>query len=280
MSTWIIGDLQGCAASFGALRKKIAFDPSRDVLHLVGDLVNRGPASLDTLRWVFEHRHCVHTVLGNHDLHLLWCALGSGTPHGRDTLLDILHAPDADELIDWLRTQPLLRVLEDAVIVHAGIHPTWRIASALEKATAAQRQLQSTHAGDFLDRMRAQNPQNQSEAEIFQDLDILTRMRTLYRADLSLNTRYAGTLENIPSDAVPWFQVPSQHPRPLPIFFGHWAALGVHQHPPYHALDSGCVWGNSLTAWRLEDGTIVQQPAIDPPVEQTDGQRLAHNSKD
>lgn len=279
MRTWIIGDLQGCAESFRALRQRIAFDPAQDTLHLVGDLVNRGPGSLDTLRWVVDHQHCVHTVLGNHDLHLLWCALGSGTPSGRDTILEILEAADREKLIDWLRKQPLLRKQSDAMIVHAGLHPTWSIATAIHKARAAETMLQSPNAGEFLDRMRAQNPRNATEQQVIEDLDIFTRMRTLRRADWTLNTHYAGTLDKVPDDSIAWFQIPSEHPRPLPLFFGHWAALGVHQHPPYFALDSGCVWGNTLTAWCLEEGRYVQQPAIDSPVEINDGARLAQRNK-
>src|SRR5699024_9381915 len=144
MSTWIIGDLQGCADSFEALRTAIHFDPARDTIYLVCDLVNRGPASLYTLRWVFQHQHCVFPVLGNHDLHLLWCALGRRVPNGRDTLAEILQAPDRDELIACLQKQPLIRQWNDALMVHAGIHPQWSIHEAIQRANAAQAKLQSS----------------------------------------------------------------------------------------------------------------------------------------
>lgn len=293
MSTWIIGDLHGCAASFRALRDTLNFDETRDTLVLVGDLVNRGSGSLETLRWIVEHKHCVRTVLGNHDIHLLWCALGSGTPHGRDTLLEILQAPDAHVLIQWLRAQPFAQIIGDAVtgdtvtgdtvtgdtvtgdalVLHAGIHPHWRVKDALHWSDRLQAQLQAPDAGAFLDRMREERAEHPDDHAAFEAMDVFTRMRVLERSDLSLNTTYSNTLENIPEHLVPWFRVQSEHPRPRAVFSGHWAALGFHQEPPYIALDSGCVWGNGLTAWRLEDGHHVFQPAIDPPVTQSDGQR-------
>lgn len=273
MSTWIIGDLHGCAASFRALRDRLNFDETRDTLVFVGDLINRGSGSLQTLRWVVEHKHCVRTVLGNHDIHLLWCALGKGTPHGRDTLLDILQAPDAPALIQWLRAQPFAQIIGGALIVHAGIHPRWRIEDALRWSDKLQKQLQAPDAGTFLDRMRRSRDEHPSDHAAFEAMDILTRMRALKRSDLSLDTTYTNTLQNVPEHLVPWFRVQSEHPRPPAVFSGHWAALGFHQEPPYIALDSGCVWGNGLTAWRLEDGHHVFQPAIDPPVTQSDGQR-------
>lgn len=276
MSTWIIGDLHGCAASFRALRKTLNFDSSHDTLVFVGDLVNRGSGSLETLRWVVEHQHCVRTVLGNHDIHLLWCALGAGTPHGRDTILEILQAPDAPTLIDWLRAQPFAQMIGnagEALVVHAGIHPHWRVEDALRWSDRLQAQLQAPDAGAFLDRMRQARDAPPTDRHAFVAMDVLTRMRTLKRSDLSLDMTYNNTLQNIPPHLVPWFDVPSEHPRPRAVFSGHWAALGFHQSPPYIALDSGCVWGNGLTAWRLEDGYHVFQPAIDPPVIQSDGQR-------
>src|SRR5690625_813470 len=275
MNTWIIGDLQGCADSFEALRQRIHFDSTRDAIYLVGDIVNRGPGSLRTLRWVYQHRQSTFTVLGNHDLHLLWCALGSGTPRGPDTILESLKAPDADELIAWVRQQPLVRQIHQAIIVHAGIHPTWTLQETLTRAEAAEHKLQSEDAGAFLDRMRKRTPANAEDAHLMESLNVLTRMRTLERSDLSLNLDYNGTLADLPEHLTPWFDVPSDHARPGQVFFGHWAALGFHVQTPYIALDSGCVWGNALTAWHLEKDNTVVQPAIDRPVEQTDGERAS-----
>ncbi len=263
MSTWIIGDLQGCGKSFSALRDNIAFQQEKDTLILVGDIVNRGPTSLETLRWVVEHQHCVQTVLGNHDIHLLWCALGNGQPRGRDTLDEILEAPDRHELIEWLRQQPLILNLPQAVVVHAGLHPTWSLAHAYKWAQHIHAMLTGDEAGDFLDRMRADAPQNDHEQRVMDALDVLTRMRALNRNDLRPNFGYNGTLNKVPSELVAWFLVPAQHARPPHVFFGHWAALGFHTYGPYVGLDSGCVWGNGLTAWCLEDGRQVFQPAVD-----------------
>lgn len=277
MNTWIIGDLQGCAESFAALRKKLCFDRTRDTIYLVGDIVNRGPASLETLRWVYQHRDCVFPVLGNHDLHLLWCALGSGVPHGRDTILEILRAPDVDTLIEWLRQQPLARTLEDALIVHAGVHPSWTIEDTIRRAKVAETILQSPDAGAFLNRMRRGEPHTHHEAQIIETLDVLTRMRALHRNDWSLDAHYSGGLPDLPDALIPWFEVPTTHPRPDRIFFGHWAALGVHVHLPYVALDSGCVWGNALTAWHVDNETTVTQAAIDRPVTHTDADVLTQD---
>lgn len=276
MSTWIVGDLHGCGESFAALRDAIKFDPNHDTLVLVGDLVNRGPTSLETLRWIVAHAHCVQAVLGNHDLHLLWCALGAGMPRGRDTLYDILHAPDAEALISWLRAQPFARQVGDALIVHAGLHPNWSVEETLRHSDTIQGILNSPGAGRFLDRMRARLHDQPNDAEHFAIIDVLTRMRTLDRRTHTLNDTYSGTLAELPANLIPWFRVPSPHARPSNVFFGHWAALGFHQEGPYIGLDSGCVWGRGLTAWRLEDRKCVYQNAVDSKVQHADGERRAN----
>lgn len=276
MSTWIVSDLHGCGESFEKLRTVMQFDPTEDTLYLVGDLVNRGPRSLETLRWIVEHKHCVHAVLGNHDLHLLWCALGAGMPKGRDTLYDILHAPDAEALISWLRTQPFARLVGDTLIVHAGIHPRWTIEETLEHSERLQGILSGAGAGRFLDRMRARHKEKESDAADFDAIDVFTRMRTLVRGSQQLDETYSGTLAKIPSHLQPWFRALSPHPRPKQVFFGHWAALGFHEEAPYIGIDTGCIWGGGLTAWRLEDGVRIFQPALDEPVKLTDGQRRAN----
>lgn len=265
MSTWIVGDVHGCGESFAALRARIQFQPNTDHLIFVGDLVNRGPTSLETLRWIVEHEHCVTTVLGNHDLHLLWCALGAGMPRGRDTIAEIINAPDADALIDWLRRQPLAAMHNGALIVHAGIHPAWTVEEALSWSEVLSERLQGPDAGRFLNRMRGGLHQEDEDAAEFYALDVLTRMRTLHRGTRTLCYSYSGTLREVPRNLKAWFRARSPHARPAQVFFGHWAALGFHVEAPYICVDSGCVWGRGLTAWELETGTRIFQPAIDAP---------------
>lgn len=273
MNTWIVGDLHGCEDTFAALRQTIDFRPQQDRFVFVGDLINRGPKSLETLRWIVQHQDCVSTVLGNHDIHLLWCALGAGMPKGRDTLYDILHAPDAPELIEWLRKQPFTLRLEDALVVHAGLHPTWTVDDALTWSDRLSSILQGPNAGRFLDRLRAGLNDDLADRDAFHAMNVLTRMRTLEVGTHALDLRYSGTLDDLPVNLLPWFEIESEHPRPAQVFFGHWAALHAHVATPYICLDSGCVWGRGLTAWHLETGARVYQPAIDEAPVLKDGQR-------
>lgn len=273
MSTWVIGDLHGCGQSFAKLRESIQFSPERDTLILVGDLVNRGSSSLETLRWIVANDACVRVVLGNHDVHLLWCALGAGMPKGLDTLQEIIDAPDSATLIAWLRKQPFVRTEADALIVHAGIHPSWSVEDARAWSQKLSARLQASDAGAFLDRMRARFPIDDDEGALFLALDVLTRMRAVSRTTAALDEQFSGTLADMPKADVPWFRVPAVHPRPKHVFFGHWAALSFHVELPYVGLDSGCVWGRGLTAWRLDDGHTHFEPAVDGPPSMTDGQR-------
>lgn len=265
MSTWIVGDVHGCGETFAKLRERIQFQPDTDHLIFVGDLVNRGPTSLETLRWIVAHDHCVSTVLGNHDLHLLWCALGAGMPRGRDTIAEIIDAPDADELIGWLRKQPFAIKKKGVLIVHAGIHPSWSVKEALSWSQLLSERLQSPDAGRFLNRMRAGHHKERGDTAEFHALDVLTRMRTLRRGTRALTYNYSGPLSEVPKGQKAWFRARTPHSRPAQVFFGHWAALGFHVEAPYICVDSGCVWGRGLTAWELETGTRVFQPALDAP---------------
>lgn len=256
MSTWIVGDLQGCATSFERLLSTIAFEPGRDTLYLVGDIVNRGPRSLDALRLVHKHDNAMQSVLGNHELHLLWCARGEGNPRGRDTLREILDAPDSGLLVDWVSSLPLLLEFDDALICHAGIHPTWSMNDARNYAQECEVALR--HAdGAWLNRYRAKTPRDRSEASMFRTLDLLTRMRALRVADLEPDYAYNSTYDGLPDELCAWFDAASPHARPARVYFGHWAALGHHHDDPYVALDTGCVWGNGLSAWCHETDELV-----------------------
>lgn len=261
MSTYAIGDIQGCFSSLEKLLSKIKFDPSRDSLWLTGDLVNRGPQSLETLRFVKQLGKSAHTVLGNHDLHLLAVAHNSHSGWKEDTLNDILNAPDRDELLNWLQHQPLLYQDEksDYIMVHAGLAPNWDLITAKKLAHEVEQVLQGNKSKEFFDHMYGNHPDLWSpELQGFDRLRCITNYFTRVRFCYPDGRIDFKTKENIQShtgDLIPWFQVPQRANQNLKIIFGHWAALGGVTHTEnVFALDTGCVWGFCLTAMRLEDG--------------------------
>ena len=257
MPTYAIGDLQGCLPSLRDLLKKLAFDPDRDRLWLVGDLVSRGPESLETLRFVRDLGEAAVCVLGNHDLHLL--AIHAGVRGTRDPgLAAVIAARDRDALMDWLRTRPLLPHDPelDAPLVHAGIFPAW----TLDQARARAAELHAVLAGDdwraFLDRMYGNLPDRWSdELEGWDRLRFIcnsfTRMRYLH-PDGRLNLADNGAPGTQPRGDLPWFDAPARAMAGRRIVFGHWSTLGLLQRPDLLALDTGCVWGGRLTAARLD----------------------------
>ncbi|MDP5293741.1 symmetrical bis(5'-nucleosyl)-tetraphosphatase [Oceanimonas sp. CHS3-5] len=253
MATYIVGDLQGCLSELNRLLAEVGFTPSRDQLWLTGDLVARGPDSLGCLRRIMALGDAATTVLGNHDLHLLAVASGLRTPKKADKIHDILHAADQADLLYWLRQQPLLAEHPEHgfVMTHAGIPPQWTVEQAREAAREAEAELHSAH---YLDRLRDMYG-NEPTAwrDDLNNLDRLrftinafTRMR-LCHADGRLDFDYKEGLKNAPADLQPWFDLRGDHQDP-PLVFGHWAALEGHcDRPGIHALDTGCVWGGSLT---------------------------------
>lgn len=260
MATYAIGDIQGCRAPFEALLEEIAFDPDRDRLLLAGDLVNRGHDSLGTLRLIYRHRHAITTVLGNHDLHLLAVAYGTVVPRGKDTIADIVEADDGAEMIEWLRHQPLLAEAPEfnAVMTHAGIPPMWDINKARALAREAGEMLQSARHKEFFDNMYGDFPDCwHEELGGFERLRVIinyyTRMRFLDpEGRLDLKTK--GGAADAPPGYKPWYEYPERKTRDKLVLFGHWAALdGKTAVDNVEALDTGCVWGNSLTALRLDD---------------------------
>jgi len=267
MTLYAVGDLQGCAAPFDALLDKIGFDPGRDRLWLVGDLVNRGPESLATLRRVIALGDAVTTVLGNHDLHLLAAAAGVRLPRPSDTFRDVLAAPDAPELVDWLRRRPLLRYDAAArrVLVHAGIPPAWSVEDAEREARAVEAALAGTAWREALAEMygnepRAWSPDLEGGARLRYTINALTRMR-FCTADGTLDLECSGPPGSQPRGLVPWFDAPRRRARDVHIVFGHWSALGFFRREDITALDSGCVWGRSLTAVPLDPpGTRIAVP--------------------
>ena len=262
MATYAIGDVQGCFASLKGLLEQIAFHPQRDRLWFVGDLVNRGPDSLATLRFVKSLGEGAVCVLGNHDLHLVAVAAGHGELREQDTLHATLDAPDADELIDWLRTRPLMHVEDGYAMVHAGLLPSWTVARALELAHEVEQKLRGRGYDTVLARMYGNEPDRWNDALRGDErrrviINAMTRMRVCTVKGV-MRLRYKGDGTELPPGVVPWFAVPGRASRATPIIFGHWSALDLVLEPNVIGLDTGCLWGRKLSALRLEDRRLFQ----------------------
>lgn len=264
MPTYAIGDVQGCFAELRQLLGEFGFSPVRDRLLFVGDLVNRGPASLEVLRFVKSLGATALTVQGNHDLHLAMVAEGYGKRHKEDTLDAILEAPDRDELLAWLRAQPLLHVEDGYVIVHAGLLPQWPVEQALALAREASDALTAPHFRDFLAHMYGSEPAFWRDDLAGWDrlrviVNAMTRMR-FCTAEGVMEFRHKGPPERGPEGYLPWFEVPGRASASHTVICGHWSALGFRRQAGLLALDSGCLWGGAMTAVRLEDGCVFQLP--------------------
>jgi bis(5'-nucleosyl)-tetraphosphatase (symmetrical) len=261
MRLFAIGDIQGCASAFDALLRRIAFRPSRDKLWLVGDLVNRGPDSLAVIRRVMGLGRSVVCVLGNHDLHLLATVAGRRELSPADTFQDVLEAPDAADIIDWLRHRPLLHHDRAArrVLVHAGIPPVWSVTQARHEAREVEQLLRGRQWRYALRSMYGGEPSRWSRKLSAADrrrytINALTRMRYLDRRG-RIDLSYSGAPGTGPKGLIPWFDFPDRRSAGFHIVFGHWAALGLLRRSDITALDTGCVWGNYLTAARLDKPT-------------------------
>ena len=264
MSTYAIGDIQGCYSELRSLLRECDFDPRHDRLWLVGDLVNRGPRSLDVLRFVADLGDRAHTVLGNHDLHLVATARGARRLRSKDTFQDVLDASDGEVLIDWLRDRPMAYHDPESgfVMVHAGIAPAWTLDDALDRAAELSRALAAPDHPRLLSNMYGNEPDRWRESLTGIDrlrfiTNAFTRMRYCH-VDGRLDFSEAGPpgIQENPS-LVPWFALRDAGVDRARIVFGHWATLQLRS-PLSRALhvrhvDTGCVWGGSLTALRLED---------------------------
>jgi bis(5'-nucleosyl)-tetraphosphatase (symmetrical) len=263
-ATYAIGDIQGCFEPLGRLLERIRFGP-HDRAWLVGDLVNRGPRSLDVLRWAKGLGQRATVVLGNHDLRLLACAVGARRPRKRDTFQGVLRAADAEELIDWLSHRPLLHREGKRVMVHAGLHPAWTLDEATALAEELARALRKK-PGATLHTLESVQPSPEWKESLRGDerlatiAAVLTRARTC-TVDGRMCFDYDGPPHRAPANCRPWFAIPWRRTREAAIVFGHWAALGFHRSPGVLALDSGCARGQALTAVRLDDGQVFQEPA-------------------
>ncbi len=261
MATYAIGDIQGCFSALKRLLRKIGYERS-DSLWFVGDLVNRGPESLATLRFVRDLGERAVSVLGNHDLHLLTVAAGHARAKPDDTIDDILKAPDRDDLLAWLRQQPLMHREGEYVIVHAGLLPQWTVDYAAKLAGEVERALRGDDFSPFVKSMYGNEPRSWSEeltgtARLRVITNALTRLRVC-TADGAMDFAYKGTAEKVPEGYFPWFAVNHRRSADKTLIVGHWSALGVRLEPNLIALDSACFWGGKLTAVRLEDRTVFQ----------------------
>ena len=256
MATYAIGDVQGCFDELEQLLGEVAFSKDRDRLWFVGDLVNRGPKSLEVLRFVHALGSHALVVLGNHDLHLVTQHEGFARPRKDDTFGDVLSAPDRHQLVDWLRTRPMMHVEGDYALVHAGLLPQWGIDKASELAREVEHALAGPSYREFLQNMFGSTPDEWDETLEGWDrlrvvVNAMTRLRFCTKSG-KMDFRAKGT--TAPPGYAPWFEAraPGRHT----IVCGHWSALGFKMAKGLAALDSGCVWGGALTALRLEDRRI------------------------
>lgn len=262
MSTYAIGDIQGCYEPLRRLLDAVRFDPARDELWLVGDLVNRGPHSLEILRYVRSLGERATTVLGNHDLHLLVVAAGLHPQHRGDTLDSILNAPDRDELLDWLRTRKLMHAGAGHAMVHAGLLPQWSIEEALRLAREFESALQGPDYLDLLAHLYGNAPDAwcdtlSGHARLRVIVNAMTRLRLCdERGRMEFSHKKAP--DGAPAGYMPWFDVPGRASAGTPVVCGHWAALGLTLRHDLLSLDTGCVWGRQLSALRLEDRRLFQ----------------------
>ncbi|MDJ0881401.1 MAG: symmetrical bis(5'-nucleosyl)-tetraphosphatase [Gammaproteobacteria bacterium] len=262
MAVYVIGDVQGCFQSLSKLLKAINYNHQRDRLWFVGDLVNRGPQSLETLRFIRDLGDRAITVLGNHDLHLLAAHYNGTKLRSNDTLLPILEAPDCVELLEWLRFRPLIHheIEFNFAMVHAGIYPGWTIGDACQRAKEVETALRSSQITEFLHHMYGNKPaQWNDELESIDRLrfitNVFTRMRYL-KSDKSLDLSTKGAPSRLNSDEVkPWFEFKQTAIKHNRIVFGHWSTLPTNQYGSCFALDSGCLWGGRITALRIDKKT-------------------------
>ncbi len=251
----MIGDVQGCDAALERLLDHIGFSPSRDRLVVLGDLVNRGPASLAVLRRLIALEGSAQSLLGNHDLHLLAVAHGVRKPHRGDTVADILDAPDRDALLDWLRTRPMALHEHGWLMVHAGVLPAWNAADTVAHAHELEAVLRGPDWVAFLHEMYGNEPAQWSDglrgtARLRVIVNALTRLR-FCSADGVMEFDTKDSADAASEGFMPWFEVPGRRTEGVPIAFGHWSTLGTVQRNDLQALDTGCVWGGCLTAARI-----------------------------
>ncbi|HQQ70022.1 MAG TPA: symmetrical bis(5'-nucleosyl)-tetraphosphatase [Alicycliphilus sp.] len=275
MALYCAGDIQGCDDAFERLLSLIGFSPSRDTIYLLGDLVNRGPASAAVLRRCMRLEGSALALLGNHDLHLLATAHGVRAPSRRDTMAGILQASDREALLDWLRQQPLARQLEHGggklLMVHAGVLPQWSADDVLHYAAEVQTMLRGPSLGDFLRQMYGNRPDHwdaglQGADRLRIIVNALTRLRFCTpEGRMDFDSTESAT--QAPAGLVPWFDAPHRRTQGTLIAFGHWSTLGWISRPDIIGLDTGCVWGGALSAVRF-GATLAEREQCQVPCPQ------------
>jgi bis(5'-nucleosyl)-tetraphosphatase (symmetrical) len=269
MAIYAIGDVHGCFETFQRLLRKVDYDPGRDRLWFVGDLINRGPGSLAMLRWAAEQGDRIVVVLGNHDLHLLARAAGVSGAKRRDTLEEILEAPDRDDLVAWLRRRPLVHREGELLLVHAGLFPGWTPAAAESVAREVEERLRGEKSAKLLaaveQKVALRWEETLSGLERAQvALSGFARLRTI-QENGRMCAEFSGPPSLAPPGCRPWFSLPERKSAGATVIFGHWAALGLKVGDGVAGLDTGCAWGRELTALRLDDWRIFQEPAGEKP---------------
>ena len=259
MALYLIGDVQGCDSALQRLLTEISFSPSRDTLYLLGDLVNRGPDSANVLRRLMGYGASAQCLLGNHDLHLLAASVGARKPSRKDTLANVLQAPDREAMLAWLRCQRMALLLEHQnhpyLMVHAGVLPAWTAAQTIALAGEVESLLRGPDLNDFLHQMYSNQPnawddQLQGIARLRLIVNALTRLRfCTAQGEMEFDTTNAA--DAAPTGYMPWYDVPGRRTSDVTVAFGHWSTLGWLNRSDVLAMDSGCVWGGCLTALRL-----------------------------
>ncbi len=260
MAVYAIGDVQGCFLTLQRLLNEINFDEKNDELIFLGDVINRGPNSLEVLRLIRNHEASMKMVLGNHEIFAMALMLGAIEPHRSHTLQPLIEAPDKELLINFLRSQPLVIERESNLFVHAGILPSQCLEQAKKNAIAISDILKSDKAKKFLERFYEKIPSSEKDSlgpkrTLRLTLAYLTLIR-MCDSPSSMELSYNGTLDKAPKKLKPWFEL--RDDGNITVYFGHWAALGLYQKKNYYCLDSGCVWGNRLSAIRISDKKLFQ----------------------
>ena len=280
MRLYLIGDVQGCSSALKQLLNTIDFSPSRDTLVLLGDLVNRGPDSLGVLRLLHGLGNAAQCLLGNHDLHALAVSVGARPAHKNDTLTELLAAPDAPMLLDWLRRRPLALLQDGYLMVHAGVLPQWTALQTVAYGAEVSSVLQSNDYAEFLRSMYGNAPAQWSDdlhknGQQQHSLQLHSQQQDRLRVIVNALTRLRfctahGVMDfaskegagKAPEGFMPWFDVPGRLTGDTAIAFGHWSTLGLVQRADLLSLDTGCVWGGCLSAMRVDGGQreLVQVP--------------------
>lgn len=267
MALYMIGDVQGCDAALQDLLDTLSFSPSRDTLYVLGDLVNRGPDSAGVLRRLMGYGSAVQCLLGNHDLNLLAVAQGARKPHRKDTLACVLNAPDCHAMLHWLRHQKMAIQLQRGatplLMVHAGVLPSWTVDQTVALAHEVETMLQGGHAAEFYKTMYGNTPKQWSETLTGTDrlrviVNALTRLRfCTEQGEMEFDSKEGAG--GAPQGYLPWFEVPGRQTAQTSVAFGHWSTLGWLDRTDVLSLDTGCVWGGSLSALRFNLQDQVQE---------------------